>query len=213
MQMELTLETIETALGLPDFDVLTAHRQMMPTARNGRRPPTKTGRPRIGCVMLLLYCHEEQFHIVLTRRRENLNAHAGQISFPGGRLEPGETFVETALRETHEEIGVAPETVQLLGELSSIYIPPSDFEVHPFVGWVAHGRPPSFIPQESEVAEVLQVPLSHLLNPETRKVGCREFQGTPVEIPYFDVDGHVVWGATAIMLSEFVERLRLCLTA
>ena len=208
MRSQISLAVIREALALPDFDVLAAHKLMMPSARNGYRPPAMEGKPRIGCVMLLLYCQAKTFHIVLTRRREDLNSHAGQISFPGGRQEPGETDVQTALRETHEEIGVEPAAVQILGQLTSIYIPPSDFEVHPFVGWVADGRPPAFNPQENEVAELLDMPLPRLLDHQNRKIGQRQFQGHPVEIPYFDVHGHVVWGATAIMLSEFAERLR-----
>ena len=101
-----------------------------------------------------------------------------------------------------------PETAgSLIGQLTQIYIPPSDFEVHPFVGWYQNGRP-QFSPGTSEVAAILEVPLSQLLNPNTRREEPWDFRGQKITIPFFDIDGNKVWGATAIMLSEFVERLR-----
>ena len=206
--MELTTAVIRRALTLPDFDAHSAHYQMLPTDRNRRRPPELTGQARVGGVLLLLYRHQQTIHLVLTRRRDDLNSHAGQISFPGGRQEANETAVQAALRETEEEIGVPPSSITILGELTSIYIPPSDFEVHPFVGWVNEGKRPSFVPETREVAEILEVPLLHLLNPNTREVGPIPVRGATYTVPYYNVNGHKVWGATAIMLSEFLGRLQ-----
>jgi len=208
-----TLQNIQAALDLESFDVLAAQQLMIPRIRRNERPPEMQGEPRVGGVLLLLYCYQQQMHVVLTRRRDDLNAHAGQISFPGGRREAGETAVQTALRETYEEIGVPPADISILGELTSIYIPPSDFEVHPYVGWVHNGERPSFTPQISEVAEIIETPLSHLMQPESRRSEPWEFRGSQVTVPFFDVDGHKVWGATAIMLSEFLERLRTVMSA
>lgn len=206
--MELTTAVIRQALALPDFDVQSAHYHMLPTDRNRQRPPELPGEPRIGGVLLLLYCHEQAMYLVLTRRRDDLNSHAGQISFPGGKQEANETAVQTALRETEEEIGVPAAAITILGELTSIYIPPSDFEVHPFVGWVNGGERPSFVPEPREVAEIIEAPLRHLLNPQTREVGPIPVRGATYTVPYYNVNGHKVWGATAILLSEFLERLR-----
>ncbi len=203
----ISLDDIRAALAVENFDVLAAHRSMVPMARNNKRPSNLEGSARVGAVLLLLYCKQESLHIVLTRRRDDLNSHAGQISFPGGRREPQETLPQTALRETEEEIGVSPTAITLLGTLTDIYIPPSDYEVHPFVGWYHNGKRPSFQPAVTEVAEILEVPLSHLLNPTTRKTGPWEFRGMKITVPYYDVDGHMVWGATAVMLSEFLGRL------
>ncbi len=203
----ITLDDVREALQLNDFDVLAAHREMVPRARVNKRPSDMEGEPRIGAVLLLLYCKAGALHIVLTRRRADLNSHAGQISFPGGRQEPTETLPATALRETHEEIGVPATAVTILGQLTDIYIPPSDFEVHPFVGWYHNGKRPSFQPAPTEVAQILEVPVAFLMQPETRKTGPWEFRGMRLTVPYFDVDGHMVWGATAIMLSEFLARL------
>jgi 8-oxo-dGTP pyrophosphatase MutT (NUDIX family) len=159
-------------------------------------------------VLLLLYCHELTMHLVLTRRRDDLNSHAGQISFPGGRQEANETAVQAALRETEEEIGVPAAKINVLGELTSIYIPPSDFEVRSFVGWVKGGERPSFVPEIREVAEIIEVPLQQLLDPQTREVEPIPVRGEIYTVPFYNVNGHKVWGATAILLSEFLERLR-----
>jgi 8-oxo-dGTP pyrophosphatase MutT (NUDIX family) len=114
----------------------------------------------------------------------------------------------TALRETHEEIGIAPQQLTILGELMPIYILPSDFEVHPFVAWHHNRQRPSFRPSLSEVAEIIETPLSHLLDPATRREEPWEIRGRQLTVPFLAVGSHKVWGATAMMLSEFLERMR-----
>ncbi len=204
----ITLSHIQAALALTPFDSQAAHYLMAPLTRPASRPADLPGAARIGSVLLLLYCHGDEVHLALTRRRDDLNSHAGQISFPGGRVEAGETLAAAALRETEEEVGVRPSTITILGKLTPIWIPPSDFQVHPFVGWLQGGVRPLFHLAENEVAELLETPLSHLLHPDSRREGIIERQGYRLTVPYFDVDGHMVWGATAIILSEFLERLR-----
>jgi 8-oxo-dGTP pyrophosphatase MutT (NUDIX family) len=125
---------------------------------------------------------------------------------PGGRREDGEPLQETALREAHEEVGIDPRAVSLLGSLASLYILPSDFEVFPFVGW--HEGMPAFVPQLSEVAEIIEVPLAHILDERLRQEEVWERKGVSMIVPYFQIGEHKVWGATAMMLSEFAERLR-----
>ncbi|MCB9419459.1 MAG: CoA pyrophosphatase [Ardenticatenaceae bacterium] len=209
MRNQYTLDDVKTALNLPDFDAVAAQRKMAPITRPVRRPDSQPGQPRLGGVLVLLYCYQQELYLVLTRRREDLNNHAGQISFPGGRHEEDETLQETAVREAQEEIGVDPAVITILGELTPLYIPPSDFEVHPTVAWYANGQRPVFYPSDAEVAEVLEVPLSHLLQPETRIEELWNWRGSDVAVPFFNVEGHKVWGATAMMLSELVERLRI----
>lgn len=206
LNMIVTLQDVQQALALPEFDSLAAHALMMPASRTINRPPEHTGRPRLGGVLLLLYSQNGELYLVLTRRRDDLSSHAGQISFPGGRREDGEPLEMTALREAYEEIGVDPAELTILGTLSSLYIPPSDYEVHPFVAW--HPGRPRLIPQEREVAEILEVPLSHLFNPTTRQEEEWILRDIPVLVPFLLVDHHRVWGATAMILSEFLERLR-----
>ncbi|MGD2078139.1 MAG: CoA pyrophosphatase, partial [Chloroflexota bacterium] len=137
--MHFSQNEIRQALALPAFDAEGAQQHMIPRPRGGR-PPEMTGRPRQGAVLVALYDKDGQTHLVLTRRRDDLNDHAGQISFPGGRREDGETLQATALREAQEEIGLQPADMTILGQLSLLYIPPTDYEVHPFVAW-HHGQP------------------------------------------------------------------------
>lgn len=204
--MRVSPATIARALHLDDFDGFGAQAKMKPVPRPEQRPPGRAGQPRQGAVLLLLYPKNGTSHLVLTRRRDDLTAHAGQISFPGGRREPFETLEQAALRETREEVGIQPGAVTILGQLTPLYIPPSDFEVHPFVGW--HEQVPSFVPQPAEVAEILEVPLDRLLAQETRSQETWERSGISLEVPFFHLEPHKVWGATAMMLSEFIERVR-----
>ncbi|HAA23292.1 MAG TPA: coenzyme A pyrophosphatase [Cytophagales bacterium] len=154
-------------------------------------------------VLVLLYEKEGQVHLPLIQRPEyEKGAHSGQVSFPGGKLEPQDAnLTETALREAHEEVGVLPQTVTVIGSLSKLYIQPSGFWVLPTVGYVS--APPSFVPDQHEVAEVLTTTLEHLNHPDTIKEV--EPRSDMPKFPYFDVDGRVVWGATAMMLAELMH--------
>ena len=156
-------------------------------------------------VLVLLFPNGTTPQIVLTVRRDHLPDHAGQISFPGGQREGGEALRETALREAHEEVNLAPDRVEILGALTPLYIPPSNYCVHPFVG--AASEPPPLRPTDAEVGAILRVPLPHLLAPSTCTWETWTLHGSEVDVPFFDVDGHKVWGATAMMLAEF---LALC---
>lgn len=203
-----TVDQIQQALRLESFDSFAAQMKMAPRPRITIRAAETPGDPRQGGVLVLLYERVGRVHLVLTRRRDDLESHAGQISFPGGRREEEESLQTTAFREAYEEVGIPPADLNLLGRLSSLYIPPSDYEVHPFVAWYRHGRP-AFTPQETEVAEILEVPLSHLLDPDTRQEEPWEIRGYQLNVPFYLVEGYKVWGATAMMLSDFLERLRM----
>lgn len=206
-----TLDHVRAALALPGFDGPAAQQRMAPVARPMARPDLPGG-PRLGGVLILLYCADDELHVVLTRRPDYDGVHAGQVSCPGGRHEPPESLGETALRETYEEIGVLPADVELLGRLSSLYVMPSDFEVHPFVGRYTGAGRPRFVPDTREVAAILEVPLRLLLDPATRAEEEMELRGgLRLDVPFFRVGEHKVWGATAMILSEFVERLRVVL--
>lgn len=160
-------------------------------------------------VLAVLYPQQDaSAGILLTKRREDLPEHAGQISFPGGRQEDEESLVQTALRETKEEIGLDPNSIQVIGSLSPIYIDVSNYCVHPFVGILKH--PPShFKIQEDEVQKVLQLPLSALASPENKRRENRILRGNSVEIPFFYVNEEVVWGATAMILAELLMVMAL----
>ena len=203
-----TLNDVRAALSLPGFDGPAAQRRMAPVARPIARPDLPGG-PRLGGVLVLLYCADDELHVVLIRRPDYDGVHAGQVSCPGGRHEPPESLGETALRETYEEIGISPTDVELLGRLTSLYVMPSDFEVHPFVGRYTGAGRPRFVPDTREVAAILEVPLRLLLDPATRAKEEMELRGgLRLDVPFFRIGEHKVWGATAMILSEFVERLR-----
>jgi 8-oxo-dGTP pyrophosphatase MutT (NUDIX family) len=132
--------------------------------------------------------------------------HSGQISFPGGRRENNESLQTTALRETEEEIGVGAETLQVIGQLSSLYTAPSNFCINPFVAYSPIH--PEFRLDPKEVAELIETPLSLLLQPDTRREETWQFDHLGERrVPFFDVFGHQVWGATAMILSEFLALL------
>ncbi len=161
---------------------------------------------REAATLVLLYPIEaDEAALVLTVRQPGLRDHSGQVSFPGGRIEAGETPEEAALREGYEEVGIDPGAPVVLGRLTPLYIPPSRFSVYPVVAAV-DARPP-FTPQEAEVAALLEVPLAHLLDPASRRTAARTIREVEYEVPHFWVDGHEVWGATGMMLAELVAVL------
>jgi 8-oxo-dGTP pyrophosphatase MutT (NUDIX family) len=164
--------------------------------------------PRRAGVLLLLYPsgQKRELFLVLTRRTDTLPEHTGQVSLPGGGVEPGDSSVtHTALRETCEEIGVCEDGIRILGDLSAVYVEPTNYCIHPYVAYVAE-RPP-FRPEPAEVAELIEVPLSHLLDERNVVVEDWIVRDEPMRVPYFDIFGHRVWGATAIILSEFLAVL------
>jgi 8-oxo-dGTP pyrophosphatase MutT (NUDIX family) len=167
---------------------------------------------RDGAALLLLYPAGDALepHIALTVRGSGLRKHTGQVSFPGGSVDPHESLEAAALREAHEEIGVEPSTVRLLGRLTPLHVPVSGYALHPVVG-IADVRP-AFAIHEWEVARLLEVTIEMLEDPVRlkREERTREVDGKTyrIEYPYFDIDGEKVWGATAMALAEFLTMLR-----
>lgn len=204
----LTPDTIKSALHKP-LPGLQAMVRMAPIPRP-LEPPTPDHRPREGGVLVLLYpCGPAgELHLVLTRRSDTLGNHRGQISFPGGSVDPGdESTSQTALREACEEIGVCDGAadLQLLGDLTPLYIPPSDFRIYPHVAYLPHR--PHFVPQPDEVAELLEVPVSWFL--DDSNIAAEEWiiRDEPRQVPFYNVCGHKVWGATAMVLAEFAAAI------
>ncbi len=156
-------------------------------------------------VLVLLYPQGGQLYLPLTRRPDNVEFHKGQISLPGGSQEDGESLQQTALREAQEEIGVQAAGVEVLGPLSPLYVPPSNFCVQPFVGYVE--RRPDFSVEAVEVAELVEAPVSALLDPATVREEDWEIRGGIWRIPFYQFGPHKVWGATAMILAEFVAVL------
>lgn len=156
-------------------------------------------------VLLLLYPHADTIFTALMRRTStSKDTHSGQISLPGGKHETEDLNIEaTALRETEEEFGIDRRQIRLLGSLTPVYIPVSHSLAYPAIGAMAHR--PTFLPNSREVAEVIEVSLPHLQRPDIVKQTQLEIRGTSLRVPYYDVNGHIVWGATAIILSEFLS--------
>lgn len=187
---------------LRDLPGLDGQLRLSPTPRRGWVPGHIPDDHRLGAGLLLLYPYRGQPHVLLTLRSEDLGHHANQVSFPGGSVEPGETLEAAALREANEEVGLPESDVRILGALTPLHIPVSGFVLHTLIG-VTHRRP-EFQPDPSEVAEVLEVPLSVLQDEATLRTETRTFKGNRYRVPFFDVDGKKVWGATAMILSEFL---------
>ena len=172
------------------------------------RPPHKGWSPdlvpdtaRRAAALILLYPGTAGPSLPLTVRRHDLPQHAGQISLPGGAIDEGEAPVDAALRELHEEIGVARESVRIIGALSSFFVIVSNFVVYPFIG-ISDVRP-DFHPEAREVAEVLEAPVQELLDRARTGWDRRPRENIIVDLPYMKTGPHMVWGATAMILGEF----------
>ncbi len=203
--MDVTLQVVRAALGRP-LPGIAAQLTMAPQPR-AFTPPEDAPAPRQAGVLLLLYPVDGVLHLALTERTTRLGHHSGQISLPGGGWEKGDgSLQETALREAREELGIVTDGLEPLGALSSVYVPPSNNVVHPFVAHTA--QRPAFHPDPSEVASLLEVSLLHLLDPVTRGEEDWYWRDYPLHVPFYLVDEHKVWGATAIILAEFLALLR-----
>ncbi len=158
--------------------------------------------PKPGGVIILLYEENGVIRFPLTKRAEYTGAHSAQVSLPGGKAEPGEDSVATALRECEEEIGIDRHEIRVIGKLSDFFVMPSNFMVTPVVAWLDHT--PVFRPDAHEVARVLNGELADII--EDRAVKQKEIMAAGrfrMNAPHFEIEGEVVWGATAMMLNEF----------
>src|SRR5829696_2673615 len=156
-------------------------------------------------VLIPLFTRGGELHAVLTERRGDLKRHAGEISFPGGRQDhPNEDLRQTALREAHEEIGLDPSGVELVGALPPVGTFVTGYRIFPFVGLIKPGQ--TWRPQATEVEQVLEFTLADLVRGHELQRLIR--RGVPIKMPTYTVDGNLVWGATARIVQSLVERLR-----
>jgi 8-oxo-dGTP pyrophosphatase MutT (NUDIX family) len=190
----------------PPLPGLDAQLRLAPHPRVGWDPHVVPDGLRDAAGLVLIYPMDEEPHVLLTVRGGSLRHHTGQVSLPGGAVDAGETIEAAAIREAEEEVGVEATTVVIIGRLTPLHIPVSGYLLHPVVG-VVPARP-AFSSAEWEVARILEVPLSRLADPSTLRREERTFQrngvATTVEVPYFDIEDQKVWGATAMVLAEFI---------
>lgn len=182
-----------------------AHRTMASSARTrlGIRPNERTRR---SAVLILFYPYQNSIYLPLILRPQYDGVHAGQMAFPGGRMERTDrNLTQTALREAQEEIGIRVQDVTVLGQLTELFIPPSNFYVQPVVGTLPNR--PDFYPDPREVDAVVEVNLNTLLDKTIVGDSQIEVRGVVVDAPYYDIQGYRVWGATAMMIAELLAVL------
>lgn len=206
----LTWTTIVRAALLPGPPI--PHEQLLlVTDMEGRHlrrhePPTGVV-SRKGAVLLVLYPDMHDLRIPLTVRSNTLSTHSGEVSLPGGATDPDDDSpTATALREGYEELGIDATAIDVWGTLSPIYIPPSNFYITPVVGFSKHHL--DLRVNVAEVQEVITITIRELLDPQRVVVEQWQRQGMTLQVPFFAIAGHKVWGATAMILSEFVARIQ-----
>ena len=196
-----------------ELPAMNAHRKMAPPNREELLKNTDFTKvvPKKAAVMMLFYPKAHQTHLALILRNSYNGVHSSQIAFPGGKVEVEDFDLEqTAIRETHEEIGVLPSAINVVRAFTEVYIPPSNYMVYPFLGYCQDAL--DFELQVDEVAGIVELPLIDFLDDKiiVTNTMITSYAGS-IEVPGFQVNEHFVWGATAMMLSELKETLKLVL--
>jgi 8-oxo-dGTP pyrophosphatase MutT (NUDIX family) len=183
----------------------SAQNPLAPRPRRTWPPGFNPAHIRHAAGLVLLFPIEERAHLLLTVRADTLGRHGGQVSFPGGVVEPGETVEQAALREAREEVGLRIDAVRVLGALTPLDITVSGFRLHPIVASAEERQ--KLDPADGEVARILEVALADLLDPASVIELVREREGRRLITPAFRVAGYEIWGATAMALAEFLSLL------
>jgi 8-oxo-dGTP pyrophosphatase MutT (NUDIX family) len=192
--------------GLPGSEVQWQMASSDRMIRNFPRSPGKDARS--AAVLILLYPEKGSIYTVLMQRPNYDGVHGGQISFPGGKHEPQDAdIIHTAIREANEETGIDPQEISVIGTLTPLFIPVSNMSVTPVVGWTI--KRPIFDHQAREVVFLIHADLKKLLDPSSVRIKPFEINGEMIEIKYFDYNGYVIWGATAMILNELLTIIRI----
>jgi 8-oxo-dGTP pyrophosphatase MutT (NUDIX family) len=202
-----------SAISEVELPSITSHIKMAPLERvkSLQEPIYSSLTAKKAAVMMLFYPKERETHLVLIKRNSYLGVHSSQIAFPGGKVDPEDVdYRQTALRETFEEIGISEDKISVVKDFTPLYIPPSDFLVYPFMGVCSTEI--EFVLQQEEVAGIIEVPLKTLLDDAiiSNKILDTSYAKS-LEVPVFEIEGHIVWGATAMMLSELKDVLKVVL--
>jgi 8-oxo-dGTP pyrophosphatase MutT (NUDIX family) len=203
VRFDAVLERLREAL-TQELPGAAAHRLMAPRPRREWPPDFNPARIRHAAGLLLVFPIDDQAHVVLTVRSDTVR-HGGQVSLPGGVAETGETYEQAALREAREEVALATDAVRVLGQLTPLDIPVSGFRLHPIVG--ATAQRPALTPSDGEVARILEVSVASLCDPAQRSSITIIRDGGDIAAPAFQIDGARIWGATAMVLAEFLVLL------
>jgi 8-oxo-dGTP pyrophosphatase MutT (NUDIX family) len=194
-----------------DLPATNAHAKMVPPNREDLLKNTDFTKitPKKAAVMMLFYPKNSQTHLALILRTSYNGVHSSQIAFPGGKVEENDIDLQhTAIRETHEEIGIHPSIITVIRPFTEVYIPPSNFMVYPFLGYSS--RELKFILQEDEVAGIVEFPFAEFMDDKNLVTTTMKtsYAGN-IDVPGFQVNNHFIWGATAMMMSELKETLKL----
>jgi 8-oxo-dGTP pyrophosphatase MutT (NUDIX family) len=206
-KMQNFLQILKTELEqpLPGTEVQWQMASSDRMIKNFPRFPGKDA--RTAAVLILLYPDSDSVYTVFMQRHYYAGVHGGQISFPGGKQEPSdENIIHTAIREAHEETGVDASAISVVGTLTPLFIPVSNMIVTPVIGWI--NESPVFNHQPEEVVFLIKTDIRRLLDPAIVKIKPFEINGELLDIKYFDYDGHVIWGATAMILNELLTLIR-----
>jgi len=198
------IDELEAAFARP-LPGASAQMRMSPRPRREWPAGFNPARVRRAACLLLVFPHNDRPHIVLTVRADTLERHSGQVSLPGGVIDPGETVDQAALREAREEVGLAPNGVRVLGALTPLDIPVSGFRLHPVVA--ACDARPALVASDAEVARIFDVDVHELLDPSRVIWRERTRDGQQMNVPAFQVGSVEIWGATAMVLAEFLTLL------
>ena len=190
-----------------DLSGLEAHQKMLPPGRRLKTHQDEISLVKASSVLLLLFPEGEQIYICLIKRPSTMTHHPGQISFPGGKVEKEDHSAEmTALREAQEEVGVNPSFIQILGKLTELYVEVSKFLIHPFLAWA--DQKPEFLLNTDEVEELILFPLTDFIANETiLETELNTFSGL-LRVKYYPFNSEIIWGATAMILSELIEIIK-----
>lgn len=207
MEFEKILKLLEKGLNQP-LPGKVAHLSMAPQPVDMKRFDSRLPDDfRRGAVLIMLYPVENQAYFPLIKRPEYPGVHSGQIAFPGGKMDEIDTdVVDTALREAAEEVAIDRKKVKVIGQLSDLFIPASNFLVSPILGYSL--EVPEFIPEKREVDRIIPTSIQTLILPQTKRRTMLDFgRGFQLDTPYFSVEDEIVWGATAMILGEFIQLL------
>ena len=195
---------IQNSLSLP-LPGERSHREMLSAQRMKELNTfTHISPPVNSAVLIMLYKKNNEWYIPFIKRAIDNHIHSGQIALPGGKVEPSDKNLQmTALRETFEEIGIPQEDIAILGELTPLYIPPSNYQVYPFIGYCSNPNP-IFKPDNKEVHHIIHIPVKQFSEPGIRQDRDFNVKQLHFSSPCFEIENDVIWGATAMIINEFL---------